>query len=147
MFFSPVTCGWEDLPLLEDAPTWDDAPSPQCNFPLLHTPVTPQHKWRFHPYQSDMCSPANTLLTPPSLSFNSPSHRFSNRVQNSITQALENGWAKSTLASYLQHVTHFLAFCKQEQVPATLQFPADEFILCTYAASNTGHVSASTIQN
>ena len=59
-------------------------------------------------------------------------------------QALENGWAKSTLAGYLCHVTHFLAFCEQEQVPAALQFPANEFILC---ASDAGHISASTIQN
>jgi hypothetical protein len=64
-----------------------------------------------------------------------------------MTQALENGWAKSTLAGYARHVTHFLNFCKQERVPAALQFPADEFVLCAYAASDVGHVSASTIQN
>jgi len=64
-----------------------------------------------------------------------------------MAQALENGWAKSTLAGYARHVTHFLDFCKQEQVPPTLQFPADEFVLCTYAASDAGLVSASTIQN
>jgi len=64
-----------------------------------------------------------------------------------MTQALENGWAKSTLAGYARHVTHFLDFCKKEQVPPTLQFPADEFVLCAYAASDAGHISASTIQN
>jgi hypothetical protein len=147
MFFSPPTSGWEDLPLLEDVPTWDDAPSPRRNLVPPRTPATPQHNRRFHPYHPDARLPANVLLTPPSPSFNSPSHRFSSQIQNSITQALENGWAKSTLAGYSQHVTHFLAFCKQEEVPAALQFPADEFVLCAYAASDAGRVSASTIQN
>jgi hypothetical protein len=64
-----------------------------------------------------------------------------------MAQALENGWAKSTLAGYARHVTHFLDFCKREQVPSALQFPADEFVLCAYAASDVGLVSASTIQN
>ena len=48
---------------------------------------------------------------------------------------------------YARHVTHFLNFCKQEQVPPALQFPADEFVLCAYAAADAGHVSAGTIQN
>jgi hypothetical protein len=64
-----------------------------------------------------------------------------------MAQALENGWAKSTLAGYARHVTHFLDFCKREQVPPALQFPADEFVLCAYAAADAGHVSAGTIQN
>jgi len=64
-----------------------------------------------------------------------------------MAQALENGWAKSMLAGYACHVTHFLNFCKQEQVPSALKFPADEFVLCAYAASDAGHISASTIQN
>ena len=147
MFFSPPTSGWEDLPLLEDVATWDDTPSLQHNLVLLCTPTTSQCKHCFHPYCPDTCLPTNTLLTPPSPSFNSPSHCFSNQVQNSVMQALKNGWAKSTLASYSCHITHFLTFCEQEQVPAALQFPTDEFVLCTYTASDTGHVSASTIQN
>ena len=147
MFFSPPTSGWEDLSLLEDVPTWDNAPSPRRNLVPPSTPATPHRKRCFHPYHLDGHSPANTLFTPPPPSFGSPSHCFSKRVQNSITQALENGWAKSTLVGYSCHVTHFLAFCKQEQVPAALQFPADKFILCAYAASDAGCISASTIQN
>ncbi|KIM36884.1 hypothetical protein M413DRAFT_48478, partial [Hebeloma cylindrosporum] len=64
-----------------------------------------------------------------------------------ISQALANGWAKSTMAGYSHHVTHFLTFCKREGVPDMLQFPADEFVLCAYAAADAGLVSASTIQN
>ncbi|KIM34956.1 hypothetical protein M413DRAFT_49102, partial [Hebeloma cylindrosporum] len=56
-------------------------------------------------------------------------------------------WAKSTMAGYSCHVTHFLDFCKQEGVPESLQFPTDEFVLCTYAAADAGLVSANTIQN
>jgi len=147
MFFSLPTSGWEDLPLLEDVPTWDDTPSPQYDLVTPYTPATPHRKCCFHPYHLDAHSPANALFTPPSPSFGSPSHRFSSQVQNSIMQALENGWAKSTLAGYSHHVTHFLTFCKQEQVPAALQFPADEFVLCAYVASDAGRISASTIQN
>src|SRR6266567_8798106 len=149
MFFTPPSSGWEDLPLLEDVTTWDDAPSPQPTLFSSHAPSTPQHRHRFHPYCPDTPSrsPAATLFTPPPQSPNPPSHHFSSPVRDSIAQALENGGAKSTLAGYACHITHFLDFCKQEQVPSALQFPADEFVLCASAASDAGLISASTIQN
>ncbi|KIM43643.1 hypothetical protein M413DRAFT_25971 [Hebeloma cylindrosporum] len=105
MFLSPPTSGWEDIPLLEEAIIWDSVPSSQRDLAPLHTPATPRCASRFHLYCSNTQSVANTLLTPPSPSFNSPMHRFSTCIQNSISQALENGWAKSTLSGYLRHVT------------------------------------------
>ncbi|KIM34678.1 hypothetical protein M413DRAFT_35402, partial [Hebeloma cylindrosporum] len=56
-------------------------------------------------------------------------------------------WADSTKDGYSRHVHHFLEFCDRERVPAHLRFPADEFVLCAYAASDAGKISANTIQN
>jgi len=99
-----------------------------------------------HPYCRHPRPPAHILLKPPSPSFNLPTHLFSAKIQDALTQTLTNGWASSTLAGYSCHVSHFLEFCYQEQVPPNLQFPTDEFVLCTYAASDTGLLSADTIQ-
>ncbi|KAJ7640605.1 hypothetical protein B0H17DRAFT_960307 [Mycena rosella] len=41
----------------------------------------------------------------------------------------------------------FLAFCTAEGVPTHFQLPADEFVLCTFAASNVGVHAGSTARN
>ena len=146
MFFSTPTSGWEDLPPLDNIPTWDEPRTLDRNLRQPRAPTRPRHSRRFHPYQH-ASSPARILLNPPSPSYDSPSHYFSSTVQNALTEALTNGWATSTLSGYSRHVLHFLEFCKKEQVPSHLQFPANEFVLCAYAASDAGRISSNTIQN
>ena len=74
-------------------------------------------------------------------------HIFSDRTHNQLQLAIRNSWADSTLKGYSRTVRHFLKFCDREAVPSHLRFPADEFILCAYAASDAGCTSGNTIQN
>ena len=152
MFFPTSTSGWENLPPIDHIPTWDQPTTPTPTTPSRVakppcTPAKPCHQHTFHPYRRVTRLPANTLLEPPSPAFNTPAHRFSAVVQNALSQTLTNAWADSTLSGYSRHVHHFLGFCKQERVPAHLRFPADEFILCAYAASDASKISANMIQN
>lgn len=147
MFFLTPTSGWEDLPPLNDIAKWDEPCTPDCN---LGQPCTPKRPWRkrhFHPYQQHISAPACALLDSPSPLYNSPLHHFSSTIQNALTQVLTNGWAASTLSGNSHHVLHFLKFCKREQVPHHLQFLANEFVLCAYAASDASQISSNTIQN
>ena len=74
-------------------------------------------------------------------------HTFSDRTQNQLNLAIRNSWANSTLKGYSRTVRHFLKFCDGEAIPSHLRFPADESILCAYAASDAGHTSGNTIRN
>ena len=149
MFFPSSTSGWEDLPPIDDVPTWDHPSTPVCRHIASppRTPAKPRHQRSFHPYHRANCSPAHTFLDPPSSAFKSPSHCFSATIQRALSQALTNGWADSTLDGYSRHVHRFLGFCKRERVLDNLHFPADEFILCAYMAADAGRISTNTIQN
>ena len=147
MFFPTATSGWEDLPPFIEVATWDETSRPNRSTGHSRTHTRPRRKHHFQPYHRHSRPPAHALLNPPSPSFNLPTHCFSAGVQDALVQTLANGWATSTLAGYLRHMCHFLEFCKQEQVPAALQFPTDKFVLCAYAALDAGRLSASTIQN
>ena len=114
MFFPSLTSGWEDLPPIDNVPTWDHPSTPACRHVAspLCTPVKPCCRCSFHPYHHANCSPAHTFLEPPSSAFESPSHHFSTTIQRALSQALINGWADSTLTGYSCHIHHFLGFCK-----------------------------------
>ena len=49
--------------------------------------------------------------------------------KDSITRAIQAGWAESTLKQYTGTIKQFIRFCDAEHVPEHLHFPADEFIL------------------
>ncbi|KAJ7128283.1 hypothetical protein C8R46DRAFT_818901, partial [Mycena filopes] len=55
--------------------------------------------------------------------------------------------APSTLANYGGTVERFERFCATEGVPLDLQLPADEFVLCAFAASGAGTHAGSTVRN
>lgn len=63
---------------------------------------------------------------------------LSTQATHQVNQALQNGWAGSTLRRYSGSIKQFLRFCDKERVPPHLRFPADEFVLCAFAASSLG---------
>lgn len=69
---------------------------------------------------------------------------FSPQTRGHISQAIQCGWADSTIRRYAGTIKQFIRFCDKERVPEHLRFPADEFVLCTFAASSLGKHSRST---
>ncbi|TFY65321.1 hypothetical protein EVJ58_g2058 [Rhodofomes roseus] len=55
--------------------------------------------------------------------------------------------AKSTMDKYGSGLAAFQTFCDSEQVPQASRLPADEFLLCAFAASKAGSMVRSTVQN
>jgi hypothetical protein len=69
------------------------------------------------------------------------------RSRDYVTRAIQNGWATTTIKRYSASVEQFIRFCDIEGVSDHLRFPADEFILCAFAASSLGRHSRSTVRN
>ncbi|KAF8449204.1 hypothetical protein L210DRAFT_3340666, partial [Boletus edulis BED1] len=63
-----------------------------------------------------------------------------------INLALSHAWAESTSAKYQASVDTFLQFCEVELVPPHLRLPASDNLLCAFAASKVGSVSAGIVQ-
>ncbi len=61
-------------------------------------------------------------------------------VREKVELALSHGWAASTLRGYDSNVKQFRRWCDKENIPQMLQFPADEFVLCAFAASDVGRL-------
>jgi hypothetical protein len=102
-------------------------PSPfGCHF------VTPAH------------GPQRDTLAPSFFDVRDDSLLLSSQAKNHVTQAIQNGWADSTLKRYAGSIKQFLRFCDAEHVPPHLRFPADEFVLCAFAASSCGRHAGGT---
>ncbi|KAJ7174969.1 DNA breaking-rejoining enzyme [Mycena crocata] len=92
----------------------------------------------------------STLSTKPK---SRPSHKRHSHIHlsqstiHSVEYALQHGWAAPTLSNYGSAVDRFLAFCSAEGVPEEFQLPADEFVLCAFAASSAGIHAGSTARN
>ena len=69
---------------------------------------------------------------------------LSAHTKSHITQAIQGGWAESTLRRYTGTIKQFIRFCDAERVPRHLRFPADEFVLCAFAASSFGKHAGGT---
>jgi hypothetical protein len=69
------------------------------------------------------------------------------RSRTQLNWVIQNSWASSTLKRYSGAIHQFIRFCDEEGVPGHLRFPADEFVLCAFAASSAGHHSSSTPRN
>jgi hypothetical protein len=91
----------------------------------------------------------------PALSIHGPSlHPFPNlgnapcpgtsRSRLHVARAIQNGWAGSTVRRYAGSIKQFLHFCDTEGIPDHLRLPADEFVLCSFAASSAGVHARST---
>ena len=61
---------------------------------------------------------------------------FSADTRDRVSHAIQGGWANSTLKRYTGTIKQFLRFCDVERVPEHMRFPADEFVLCAFAASS-----------
>lgn len=69
---------------------------------------------------------------------------FSAQTRNHVSRAIQGGWAESTLRRYSGSIKQYIRFCDAERVPEHLRFPADEFVLCAFAASSFGRHAGGT---
>lgn len=65
-------------------------------------------------------------------------HPVSSHSKHHVSHAIRNGWAGSTFKRYSGSIDQFIRFCDAEGVPEHMRFPADEFVLCAFAASSAG---------
>lgn len=72
---------------------------------------------------------------------------LSPQSRSRVADAIQGGWATSTLKRYSGAVDQFIRFCDMERIPDHLRFPADEFVLCAFAASSVRRHSVSTPRN
>lgn len=68
---------------------------------------------------------------------------FAARVDFIISSA----WKDSTLVGYQAGVNRFLSFCALNHIHPTLALPANEFLLCSFAAFEAGSRSSGAIAN
>ncbi|KAG2114407.1 hypothetical protein DEU56DRAFT_874312 [Suillus clintonianus] len=76
-----------------------------------------------------------SLHLPPSVTANTFPH---------LTALIDS---ESTLAGYQLGVNCFLTFCANNSIPLKFTLPANEFLLCTFAAFEAGSRSGGTISN
>jgi hypothetical protein len=88
--------------------------------------------------------PQHNTSTPSFFDVRDGSLLLSSHARNHVTQAIQSGWADSTLRRYSGSIKQFLRFCDAERVPSHLRFPADEFVLCAFAASSCGRHAGGT---
>jgi hypothetical protein len=65
-------------------------------------------------------------------------------ARNYVNQAIQGSLADSTLRRYSGAIRQFIHFCDIERIPNHLRFPADEFVLCAFAASSLGRHAGGT---
>lgn len=129
----------------------------------LETVNSQPHNASYHPSPPLHCKklqlthiPNKPARIPPTL----PSHNkqsfftisnettpLSNRATHFINQAIQNSLAPSTIKRYDGAIRQFIRFCNTEQIPEHLRFPANEFVLCAFAASSIGTHSMTTPRN
>ena len=96
--------------------------------PHVHFPTIPSKQRSFFDVEND------TLLLSP-------------QSRHHITRAIQNGWAKSTVKQYSGSIKQYIRFCDTEGIPEIFRFPADEFVLCAFAASSAGIHARNTPRN
>lgn len=67
--------------------------------------------------------------------------------QTTIDAALATVWAPGTIKTYTSAINKFLAFCQDHQIPSEQAFPASDYLLCAFIASQPPHTSKNTIKN
>lgn len=73
--------------------------------------------------------------------------QLSSKTRSQLEGAIRQGWAHSTQLVYRQSVRQFDLFCNRERIPQRLRYPAGETLLCAFAASCAGILSAATARN
>ncbi|KAJ6502990.1 hypothetical protein DFH09DRAFT_844939, partial [Mycena vulgaris] len=61
-----------------------------------------------------------------------------------LQHAIEHAWADSTLSKYASGLDAFLVFCDKEGIKKEQRLPANEFLLCAFAASRVGEIAGGT---
>ncbi|KAF8804299.1 DNA breaking-rejoining enzyme, partial [Phlegmacium glaucopus] len=61
-----------------------------------------------------------------------------------IHKVLQKGWADVTINRYSSALQEFMRFCDLENIPNHFRLPADEFVLCAFAASSAGKHAGDT---
>ena len=72
---------------------------------------------------------------------------LSPRARGHVSLAIQNGWAESTMKRYSGTIKQYVRFCDTERIPDHMRFPADEFVLCAFAASSLGKHARTTPRN
>ena len=83
----------------------------------------------------------------PFFRFNDNSLLLSAEMRGHVTHAIQSSWADSTVKHYSSAIKQFIHFCDAEHVPEHLCFPADEFVLCAFAASSLRKHARTTPRN
>lgn len=119
---------------------------------LVHVPGSVRHKPHRIAHTRRKPTPLLTRSTSARLFHitpitNSDPFLLSTHTRKQLDQALSHALADSTFTSYGHMVARFTVFCDQEQVPPTLRWPADEFVLCAFAASHSGRVGGAAVRS
>ncbi|KIJ28962.1 hypothetical protein M422DRAFT_189113 [Sphaerobolus stellatus SS14] len=85
------------------------------------------------------------MLPPPPISTSTPCP-LSPETKLKLQDALDNSLGPSMTCSYRYAVHLFIAFFEKEKIPSHLRWPADEFVLCAFAASHTGCLTGGTVK-
>ncbi|EIN07606.1 hypothetical protein PUNSTDRAFT_70253 [Punctularia strigosozonata HHB-11173 SS5] len=117
------------------------------------TPSTTRRSWWWDIHPSQWDSLANDHFILPHLRsrlarlHNPNKIRLSAATEEHLARALLHGWAPSTLRGYNSAVNRFIQFCRDEKIHRRFWLPADELVLCMFAASSEGHHAGSTARN
>lgn len=65
----------------------------------------------------------------------------------SIETALRNAWSDGTIRNYASAIRMFLAFCASHDIPPAQMFPASDYLITAFIASQKASLSSSTIRN
>ena len=114
--------------------TDDDMHTPQHHVSNHHNTVTTRYQLQpavFHHNPNPFFNVDNSSV-------------LSIQAKDHINQAIQGGWASTTINRYTGAIKQFMRFCDSEHIPNHLRFPADEFVLCAFAASSLGRHAGST---
>ena len=96
----------------------------------------------FHPLGTHCDTPSHNAHHPfiprhdTFFNINNDSLLLSEQTRSQVSQAIQSSWSDSTIQRYSGAIKQFIYFCDTERVPEHLRFPADEFVLCAFAASS-----------
>jgi hypothetical protein len=110
-----------------------------------HTATSTTYPPVLLPHATALAIPSSNLPYPHSFfNLDEQPALLSSHTKRYITQAIQSSWADSTLKRYSGTIKQFILFCDNERVPEHLRFPADEFVLCAFAASSLGRHAGGT---
>ena len=112
-----------------------DHPVTPSSQPILSQPLT----CTYHPHP-----PAPSRTSHSFFNIDNDSLLLSGQARDHVTRAIQGGLADVTLKRYSGTIRQFIRFCNKERIPQRLRFPADEFVLCAFAASSLGKHAGST---